>query len=284
MADTLFDGRAFRILTVVDSHTRESLTIVPRSRFRPPPRRGRAGRAGARRPGTIRCDSGPEFAGRLLDQWSTSTAWDWTSPGPPRRRTRPSSSPSRSARGKSASTPSGSLPCPPPGLGSAPGVRSTAKTAPLPPGALGPRGVRPPCSDSRGGRVAPGSTIGASPPAGSLHRIWTGMSPIVIVPFGPSMDALAEGRSQARPGVEPLQSAAPVPISGRFSRRPIRKCGGGPSGIREPCTFGLKGRKSEFCASFAEVATSPLDRHQHNRRSNRAKRWHYGSTLNEHRP
>ncbi len=36
MADTLFDGRAFRILTVVDCHTRESLTIMPRSRFRPP--------------------------------------------------------------------------------------------------------------------------------------------------------------------------------------------------------------------------------------------------------
>jgi putative transposase len=34
MADQLFDGRAFRILTVVDCHTRESLAIVPRVSFR----------------------------------------------------------------------------------------------------------------------------------------------------------------------------------------------------------------------------------------------------------
>ena len=34
MADQLFDGRPFRILTVVDCHTRESLAIVPRVSFR----------------------------------------------------------------------------------------------------------------------------------------------------------------------------------------------------------------------------------------------------------
>jgi putative transposase len=33
MADQLFDGRPFRILTVVDCHTRESLAIVPRVSF-----------------------------------------------------------------------------------------------------------------------------------------------------------------------------------------------------------------------------------------------------------
>ena len=31
MADTLFDGRPFRILTMVDCHTRESLAVVPRT-------------------------------------------------------------------------------------------------------------------------------------------------------------------------------------------------------------------------------------------------------------
>lgn len=72
MADTLFDGRPFRILTVVDCHTRESLAIVPRRSFRAAHvvdvldavvrERGR--------PTTIRCDNGPEFAGRLLDQWA----------------------------------------------------------------------------------------------------------------------------------------------------------------------------------------------------------------------
>jgi putative transposase len=34
MADQLFDGRPFRILTVVDCHTREALSIAPRVSFR----------------------------------------------------------------------------------------------------------------------------------------------------------------------------------------------------------------------------------------------------------
>ena len=34
MADQLFDGRPFRILTVVDCHTRALLAIVPRVSFR----------------------------------------------------------------------------------------------------------------------------------------------------------------------------------------------------------------------------------------------------------
>lgn len=34
MSDALFDGRAFRILTVVDCHSRESLAIVPKVSFR----------------------------------------------------------------------------------------------------------------------------------------------------------------------------------------------------------------------------------------------------------
>ena len=72
MADTLFDGRPFRILTVVDCPTRESLAIVPRTRVRAS-HVVDALDAGVRergRPTTIRCDNGPEFAGRLLDQWA----------------------------------------------------------------------------------------------------------------------------------------------------------------------------------------------------------------------
>jgi len=34
MADQLFNGHPFRILTVVDCHTREALAIVPRVHFR----------------------------------------------------------------------------------------------------------------------------------------------------------------------------------------------------------------------------------------------------------
>jgi putative transposase len=72
MSDTLFDNRAYRILTVVDCHSRESLAIEPRRSFgafhvvealdRIVRERGK--------PKTIRCDNGPEFAGRVLDQWA----------------------------------------------------------------------------------------------------------------------------------------------------------------------------------------------------------------------
>lgn len=34
MSDRLFDGRPFRILTVVDCHTREALSLIPRANFR----------------------------------------------------------------------------------------------------------------------------------------------------------------------------------------------------------------------------------------------------------
>ena len=72
VSDTLFDGRPIRVLTVVDCHTRESLAIEPRASFgafhvaevldRISRDRGH--------PKSIRCDNGPEFAGRLLDQWA----------------------------------------------------------------------------------------------------------------------------------------------------------------------------------------------------------------------
>lgn len=72
MSDTLFDNRPYRVLTIVDCHSRESLAIEPRQSFRGfhvvealdriVRERGR--------PKTIRCDNGPEFAGRVLDQWA----------------------------------------------------------------------------------------------------------------------------------------------------------------------------------------------------------------------
>jgi putative transposase len=76
MADQLFDGRAFRILTVVDCHTRESLAIVPRVSFRAYQvvealdeiARSRG------RPKSLRVDNGPEFASRALDQWADLTS------------------------------------------------------------------------------------------------------------------------------------------------------------------------------------------------------------------
>jgi putative transposase len=64
MADQLFDERPFRILTVVDCHTREARSIAPRVNFRAcqvvevlddlTRVRGR--------PKSLRVDNGPEFA------------------------------------------------------------------------------------------------------------------------------------------------------------------------------------------------------------------------------
>jgi len=69
VSDQLFDGRPFRILAVLDVHTRESRATVPRASFRAfqvvevldrlTLERGR--------PRLIRVDNGPEFAGKLLD-------------------------------------------------------------------------------------------------------------------------------------------------------------------------------------------------------------------------
>ncbi len=87
MSDGLFDGRPFRILTVVDCHTRESLSIVPRVNFRAfqvvevldelVRVRGR--------PKSLRVDNGPEFAGRMLDQWAylKGVELDFSRPGKP---------------------------------------------------------------------------------------------------------------------------------------------------------------------------------------------------------
>ena len=72
MADQLFDGRPFRSLVVLDVHTREALSTAPRASFRAAQvvevldqlARDRG------RPKSLRVDNGPEFAGRLLDQWA----------------------------------------------------------------------------------------------------------------------------------------------------------------------------------------------------------------------
>ena len=72
MSDRPFDGRPFRILTVVGCDTREALSLTPRANFRAfqvtetldalVRLRGR--------PKSLRVDNGPESAGRMLDQWA----------------------------------------------------------------------------------------------------------------------------------------------------------------------------------------------------------------------
>ena len=87
MSDALYDGRAFRILTVVDCHSRELLAIVPRTNFRAYQVTEVLGRlVQARgRPKSLRCDNGPEFAGRMLDQWAylNGVEIDFSRPGKP---------------------------------------------------------------------------------------------------------------------------------------------------------------------------------------------------------
>ena len=87
VSDRIFDGRPFRILTVVDCHTREALSLTPRANFRAyqvtealdtlVKLRGR--------PKSLRVDNGPEFAGRMLDQWAylNGVEIDFSRPGKP---------------------------------------------------------------------------------------------------------------------------------------------------------------------------------------------------------
>ena len=87
MSDQLCDGRPFRILTIIDGHTREALAIVPRTSFRAYQvaevldrlvmLRGR--------PKSLRVDNGPEFAGKVLDRWAylNGVEIDFSRPGRP---------------------------------------------------------------------------------------------------------------------------------------------------------------------------------------------------------
>ena len=87
MSDQLFDGRRIRILTIVDCHTRESLAIEARPRFRSEHVAEVLSRLVRRRgaPKSIRCDNGPEFISRVLDQWAhwNKVELDFSRPGKP---------------------------------------------------------------------------------------------------------------------------------------------------------------------------------------------------------
>jgi len=87
MADQLFSGRRFRILTLVDNFTRESLATRAGQRLtgdhvaaildEVTQRRGR--------PKTIRVDNGPEFISKSLDLWAywNQIKLDFSRPGKP---------------------------------------------------------------------------------------------------------------------------------------------------------------------------------------------------------
>ena len=87
MSDRLFDERPFRILTIVDRFTREALSTAPRTNFRACQVVDELDRLCRLRgkPRSIRVDNGPEFAGRLLDQWAylNKVELDFSRPGKP---------------------------------------------------------------------------------------------------------------------------------------------------------------------------------------------------------
>lgn len=87
MSDRLFDEKPFRILTIVDCFTREALVTAARTKFRAYQVVDELDRLARIRgqPRSIRVDNGPEFAGRLLDQWAylNKVELDFSRPGKP---------------------------------------------------------------------------------------------------------------------------------------------------------------------------------------------------------
>ena len=87
LSDALFDGRPFRLLGVIDCHTREALAIAPRASFRAFQVVELLDRLARQhgKPKTLKVDNGPEFAGRMLDQWAylNGVEIDFSRPGKP---------------------------------------------------------------------------------------------------------------------------------------------------------------------------------------------------------
>jgi putative transposase len=87
MSDQLFDGRRFRVLTVVDAFTRECLAAEPDQAIKGEQvvevlehlRQVRGA------PNTIRVDNGPEFISKALDRWAYEhrVTLDFSRPGRP---------------------------------------------------------------------------------------------------------------------------------------------------------------------------------------------------------
>ena len=87
VSDQLVGGQRFRLLTLVDNHSRESLAIEVGQRLTGDDvvrvLEGVASQRG--KPQTIRVDNGPEFISRSLDLWAYSSGvkLDFSRPGKP---------------------------------------------------------------------------------------------------------------------------------------------------------------------------------------------------------
>jgi len=87
MQDQLADGRGLRVLTVIDSYTRECLALRAGQRFRGVDVAATLEAIGASRPwpARITVDNGTEFTSRALDQWAYTrgVTLDFSRPGKP---------------------------------------------------------------------------------------------------------------------------------------------------------------------------------------------------------
>ena len=87
MSDRLTNGRPFRILTVVDQYTRACPLLLADTSIggRKVATALMKAAAGIGLPQTITVDNGPEFAGKVLDQWAYGHGLelDFIRPGKP---------------------------------------------------------------------------------------------------------------------------------------------------------------------------------------------------------
>ncbi len=87
MHDTLYDGRRLRVLTLIDSHTRECLALVVRPSFCGADVASVLAQIGTTRPlpARITVDNGTEFTSRALDAWAYrhQVQLDFSRPGRP---------------------------------------------------------------------------------------------------------------------------------------------------------------------------------------------------------
>ncbi len=87
MADQVFSGQRFRILTLVDNFTRESLAIQVRQQFTGDDVVAVLEAVTEQRsyPKSIRVDNGPEFISKGLDWWAylNQMKLDFSRPGKP---------------------------------------------------------------------------------------------------------------------------------------------------------------------------------------------------------
>jgi putative transposase len=87
MADNLADGRKIRLLTIVDNFSRECLALDVAAGFKGTDVAQALTRIVGERgkPRQIRCDNGPEFVSKALDQWAywNKVELDFSRPGKP---------------------------------------------------------------------------------------------------------------------------------------------------------------------------------------------------------